>query len=189
MLPNGCFGSSLAYAPKSATCISCPAHTECGARVNARYPNLMRLLTRFSDSKGVPMVEHWLSDTDKRRLKNLRKQRAQREADLATFGDPAMGEQLRASLDKRAIPLLDECVAHRIDPRTADLGKLRTVAPLASALQTIFKAPTHRDTIARSIASERGLSATTAKRETDAVLAFLKRFGRIAIKNNIVEIQ
>lgn len=190
MLPNGCFGSSLAYAPKSATCAACPARVDCGAIVNKRYPNLLRLLARFSDSKGVPMYEHWLNDKEKRKLKELRKARAVREADGATFGDPAVGQQLRASLDQRAVPLLDKCVTHRVNPLTDELGKLRKVSkPLNSALAALFKAPTHRDTIERSIASESGLSASTAKRETDALLAFLKRCGRIAIRNNIVEIQ
>jgi hypothetical protein len=190
MLPNGCFGSSLAYAPKSAACKACPAQRECAAIVNARYPTLMRHLARFTDSSGVRVAEHWLNPTDKRRLKERRKAIAQREADKATFGDPAVGQKLRANLDKRAEPILDKCVQERINPLSADLNALSTVSkPMSSAITALFRAPQHRDTIARSIASESGLSASTAKRETDALISFLKLCGRIALKNNIVEIK
>jgi hypothetical protein len=136
------------------------------------------------------MVEHWLSDKDKRKLRELRKARAQQTADRQTFGDPAVGAELRASLDQRALPILDRCVDHRINPLTDELGKLRTVSkPMNSAITALLRAPTDRDTLARSLASERGLSATTAKRETDALLAFLKRCGRIVFRNNLVEIK
>jgi hypothetical protein len=192
MLPNGCFGSSLAYEPKSAVCSACPSRVECAAKVEARYPNWIRLLARFSDSAGKTMDEAWLTPADKKARKEQRKLLALREAELQTFGDPAVGQNLRDTMDKRAHTHLDDCVDLRINPLTADMTELCKVSTaMKSAVTALLAAPTHRDTIAQSIASDCGLSARTAKRDTDALLAFLKRCGRIALdkKTKIAEIQ
>lgn len=192
MLPNGCFGSSLAYEPKSATCTACPSHVECAAKVEARYPNWIRLLARFSDGSGKPMDEAWLTPADKKRRKEERKLVALREAELQTFGDPAVGQNLRETLDQRAHTYLDDCLDLRINPLTADMNELRKVSTaMNSAVVALLAAPTHRDSIAQSIASDCGLSARTAKRDTDALLAFLKRCGRITLnkQTKIAEIQ
>lgn len=190
MLPNGCFGSSLAYEPKSATCNACPSHVDCAAKIDARYPNLIRLLARFSDSSGKPMDEAWLTPADKKARKEERELLALREAELQTFRDPAVGQQLRMTLDKRAHRFLNDCIDLRINPLTASFDALQRVnQPMKSAIAALLTAPTHRDRIAQSIASDCGLSASTAKRDTDALLAFLKRCGRIALNNKIAEIQ
>lgn len=189
-MTHGCFGSSLAYSDKSAACTACPSRTECRQLVNDRYPLFLKLLARFSDGSGKTMAEAWLSPADKKRLRDRRKANAQREAETAVFGSPAAAQALRSSIDDRAVTHLDKCIANRVNPTTAPLGQLMRVSkPIQSALQALQSGAQHRDTIERAIASSSALSATTAKRETSAVLSLLKRCNRITETNNIVEIK
>jgi uncharacterized protein with PIN domain len=190
MLPNGCFGSTLAYAPKSAVCIACPATVECGAIVTNRHPRFLMLLQRFNDSDGTPMSEQWLSDAEKAERKKEREQALFAEAIMETFGDAAVAARLRASLDKRVHPTLDKCIRRRINPMNADLRRLATISkPMKSAITALQAQPQTLTTIAAAIASDASVSASTAKRHASAVVTFLKRCGRIAERNNKLEIQ
>jgi hypothetical protein len=190
MLPNGCFGSSLAFDAKSAACKACAHRSACQKIVNDRYPKLMVLLSRFTDSGGKRMAEYWLSAADKKRLKERRKKMAQREAETALFGSPAAAQQVRQGMSDEAAKLFDKLVAQRINPATASINTLKTVsAPLGSALTALESSPQSRATVERAIASGARLSASTAQRETKAVLSLLKRCGRIAQRNNKLEIQ
>jgi hypothetical protein len=190
MLPNGCYGSSLAFDQKSAACLACAHRKPCEQIVNDRYPKLMTLLARFTDTNGKRVAEHWLSAADKKRLKERKKLMAQREAETALFGSPAKAQQLRQEMSDEAAKLFDQIVSQRINPTTAPIDTLKTVSkPLGSALTALQRAPTDRTTIERAIASGASLSASTAQRETKAVLSLLKRCGRIAQTNNRLEIK
>lgn len=190
MLPNGCFGSTLAYAPKSAVCLACPATVQCGAIVTNRHPKFLTLLQRFNDSDGTPMSEQWLSDDERDALKKEREKALFAEAIIETFGDPAMADRLRGSLDKRIHPTLDKCIRRRINPMNADLRRLATISrPMKSAITALQVQPQTVTTIAAAIASDNAVSVATAKRHASAVVTFLKRCGRIAERNNKLEIQ
>ncbi len=73
---KGCFGSTLAYAPKSEACKSCPRRDECGAIVTARRPRFLSLLGRFTDTKGETMAFPWLTPAEKKIVREARKRRA-----------------------------------------------------------------------------------------------------------------
>lgn len=190
MLPNGCFGSTLAYAPQSAVCIACPATLVCGQLVTHRHPNFLRLLARFNDADGRPMSEQWQGVAEKKAIKEQREAEEFAEAIIETFGDPAMEAKLRASLDKRQRPTLDKCIKRRINPMTSDLRRLASVnTAMKSAITALQAQPQTVTTIADAIASDTAVKSATAKRHASAVITFLKRCGRIAERNNKLEIQ
>jgi hypothetical protein len=131
-----------------------------------------------------------LSAADKKRLKERRAAMAKREAETALFGSPAAAQKLRIEMSSEAADLFDQLVAHRINPLTAPIEQMKAVSkPLGSALTALQASPSTRDTIERAIASGASRSATTAQRETKAVLSLLKRCGRIAQKNNLLEVK
>jgi hypothetical protein len=138
------------------------------------------------------MDEAWLTPADKKSRKAQIKSIALQEAERQVFGDPAVGQELRATMDERGHPYLDECLDLRINPLTAPPTELLKIGEAAKiAITALLAAPTHRDTIAQSIASARGVKLATAQRDTKALFSFLQRCGRINFnkKTKIAEIQ
>lgn len=180
MHPFGCFGSSLAFAPKTAVCQACDRRVECEALVTARRPQMLRLLSRFTDSKGEFMAFHWLTPAEKKKVKAARKLKAQQEIERQVYGDPSVVMGLKATIDFRTQPLLDRMTKARINVKrdsleavggfSTELGVI--IAKLRARPRTVME-------LTDMLASECSLTHATARRDTTALLSILDAADRI----------
>lgn len=174
MHPLGCFGSSLAFAPATSVCQGCDARLECEAMVEARRPQVLRLLSRFTDSKGEKMAVHWLKPAEKKKLKANRKAAALAEAEAVTYGDTVTVTALKAKLDKRSHGLLDQMSLAHINPKVHNLeyvgGFSKAMASIVAALRA---RPHTMQELTDALAQRCSYSATTAQREAYALVSIL----------------
>lgn len=175
MHPLGCFGSSLAFAPQTQVCQGCSAFAECEAKVEARRPQLLRLLSRFTDASGEKVAVAWLTPAERKKLRQARKAAALAEAERETYGDQTTALALKANLDKRVHGLFDQLTLARINPKISSFevigGFSKAMAITVAALQSKPRV-TMRDLTA-ALAQRCAYSATNAQREAYALVSIL----------------
>jgi len=189
MHPLGCFGSSLAFAPDTAVCQGCSARNECAAKVEARRPQLLRLLSRFTDAKGEKVAVAWLSKDERKKLRAARKAAALAEAERETYGDEQSAWALKSQLDKRAHGMFDEMTLERINPKVASLeivgGFSNAMGALIAALRT---APQSMRDLTDALSQRCSYSATNAQREAYALVSILTVCDRAKRVGPLVEL-
>jgi hypothetical protein len=175
MHPLGCFGSSLAFAPQTSICQGCSARAECEAIVEARRPQFLKLLSRFTDASGEKVAVAWLKPAERKKLKANRKAAALAEAERETYGDTTTALAIKANLDSRVHPLLDRLTMQRINPKVSSLevigGFSSAMAEVVCALRNAPRV-SMRDLTA-TLAQRCSYSATNAQREAYALVSIL----------------
>lgn len=189
MHPLGCFGSSLAFAPDSTACQSCSARVECEALVEARRPQLLRLLSRFTDAKGEKVAVAWLKPEERKKLRAARKAAALAEAERETYGDEQSAWALKSQLDKRVHGMFDDMTLERINPKVASLeivgGFSNAMGALIVALRT---APQSMRDLTDTLAQRCAYSASNAQREAYALVSILTVCDRAKRVGPLVEL-
>jgi hypothetical protein len=174
MHPLGCFGSSLAFAPQTSVCTGCPARVDCETMVEARRPQMLRLLSHYSDPKGERMAVHWLKPDEKRRLKASRKAAALAEAETEIYGDRLAVTAMKATLDHRAHGLLDQMTLARINPRVCSFEIIGGVSgAMRAVIALLSNRPRTMSELSATLAQRSGYSAQTAQREAYALASIL----------------
>jgi hypothetical protein len=174
MHPLGCFGSTLAFAPKTSVCQGCSARIECEATVQARRPQWLRLLSRFTDASGEKVAVAWLTPAERTKLRQNRKAAALAEAERETYGDQKSAWALKSKLDNRAHGLFDQLTLDRINPKFASLEVFGGFSDAAGAVIAALRArPCSMRELADTLAQRCAYSASSAKREAYALVSIL----------------
>lgn len=189
MHPLGCFGSSLAFAPDTAVCQGCSARTECEAKVEARRPQWLRLLSRFTDAKGEKVAVAWLRPDERKKLRAARKAAALAEAERQTYGDEQSAWALKSQLEKRVRPFFDRLTMDRINAKHASL---ETIGASSHTMGVVIEALRARPLTMRDLTdtlSQRcSYSATNAQREAYAIVSILTACDRAKRVGALVEL-
>jgi len=139
MRPFGCFGSSLICNEQTATCSACPELVECSKIVEARRPQLLKLLSRFSYKSGQCVGYEWMTTSERRALNKGRKLNAQAESEIRMFGSTERAEEIRMQMDKRARPLFNRFIKAGVNTFKDKLSVLssfeRSMGVVIGALQ------------------------------------------------------
>lgn len=189
MHPLGCFGSSLAYAPQTTVCQACDGRAECEALVEGRRPQVLRLLSRFTDAKGEPMAVHWLTPAEKKQLKANRKAAALAEAERATYGSEDAVTELKAGLDKRAHSIFDQLTAARINCQTRSLEFIGGFSKaMATVILLLRSRPRTMQELTAELGSRCGYSASNAQREAYSLVSILTVCDRAKRSGPFVEL-
>lgn len=174
MHPLGCYGSSLAFAPETSVCQACDRQSECSALVEARRPDVLRLLSKFTDSSGEIMAFHWLTPDEKKKVRKGRKAKALAEVEAQVYGDRSIVMGLKASLDKRVHPLLDRMTKARINIKR---DRLEAIGGFSEAMGIIVSAlrvqPRTMKELTDILATECNLTQSTAQRDAYALVSIL----------------
>lgn len=189
MHPLGCFGSSLAFAPDSTVCQGCAGRNECEAMVEARRPQLLRLLSKFTDATGEKVAVAWLKPAERKKLRAARKAAALAEAERETYGDQQSAWALKSNLDKRAHALFDRLTMERINAKHASL---EVVGGFSSAMGTMIAAlrnePQSMRDLTDTLSQRCAYSATNAQREAYALVSILTVCDRAKRVGPLVEL-
>lgn len=174
MHPLGCFGSTLAFAPQTSVCQGCSARVECEAKVEARRPTWLRLLSRFTDASGEKVAVAWLTPAERKKLKQNRKAAALAEAERETYGDQQSAMALKAKLDLRSHGLLDQLTMDRINPKVASLEVIGGFSDAMGALLSALRQRPHTmRELTATLAQRCSYSASNAQREAYALVSIL----------------
>lgn len=190
MHPLGCFGSSLAFAPKSTICGTCAARTECQQLVDNRRPLFLRLLDRFLDAQGKPMSLPWLSAAEKKAQRDEQRAAEKASKEAQVFGDADAVMALKTHLDLRAHPVINKFVRLRLNPMKAPIETVGAVTrPLAVVIQALRSRPHTMRELTSAVATACGYSAQNAQRETYATVSILTACGRAQLRDQLLELK
>lgn len=174
MHPLGCFGSSLAFAPTTSVCKGCPRRSDCEALVEARRPQVLRLLSRFTDNKGEFMAFHWLTPAEKKKLKAARKAKTHEAVEAQVYGDRSIVMGLKACLDTRSHALLDRMTKARINVKRDRVEALVGFSTeMGIIVAKLRERPHTMQELIEIIETECSVTQATARRDTYALVSIL----------------
>lgn len=186
--PYGCFGSSLAHTPKSETCKSCTGFAECGAKVEARRPSLLKFLDNYPDGKGRTMAWAWLTPEERKVRRDKKRKQAKALAEELTFGEDMT--EFKARLGQRAMQEFDKMVRARVDPRRAPLDDIARVTDrMGVIISALREKPQTSKGLTRIVAAKCDVSESTARTYVHTMTSILIAAERVKRTGRTLELQ
>jgi hypothetical protein len=180
----GCFGSSLAFIEDGENCTSCPHRVECGALVQARMPQWLRVLDAIRDMSGESMKSEWMKPEDiaaeKKRAKDMKAQAAASRA----YGSVADLDRVKSLHKKNTHSLIDQLALAGVNVERDSVDVLsKADKKMATIVALLRTRPHSMKELAAEVAAKHHLTDASAQRMTYARISILfisKRVKRAA---------
>jgi len=169
----GCFGSVVAFATQSQTCLMCDHRVQCKERVSKVKPLVLKLIEKFTDDDNSPMIDDWLTRGERR--------------DRRKAATSEIRTALMDNVNARAAPIVESFIRQSIDPRDCSVDELAAGSPhMRIVCEWLRIQRAHVKDL--RLALTEVLSPRSAADKLRDILSLLKACGRVRIHNDYVEL-
>lgn len=142
--------------------------------VEARRPQMLKLLDRFYDQNGDKMSWGWLTDKEKKSERARRKINQLREIEIQVYGSNDAAAELRSQINHAAHATFDRMTRKYINVRTTDIKRIgRFSKPMSALINMLRTRPHTMQEIIDGLVSECSLKSSTARDTAYALVSIL----------------